>query len=69
MAASTSGVLTARGAHAQSAGRSSRSTAILYCWQRRWRPTLPTTSGCVTGDRRLIDFLTLAGVDPTSRKQ
>ena len=35
----------------------------------RWRPTLPTRSGQVTGDFRMIDFLTFAGVDPTSRGQ
>lgn len=34
-----------------------------------WRPTLPTRSGRVTGDFRMIDFLTFAGVDPTSRGQ
>jgi hypothetical protein len=28
----------------------------------RWRPTLPTRSGQVTGDFRMIDFLTFAGV-------
>lgn len=36
---------------------------------RRWRPTLPTTSGQVTGEFRMSDFLTFAGVDPASRKQ
>jgi len=34
-----------------------------------WRPTLPTRSDQVTGDFRMIDFLTFAGVDPTSRGQ
>jgi len=32
----------------------------------RWRPTLP---GRDRGDFRMVDFLTLAGVDPTSRGQ
>ena len=41
-----------------------------YFWAHpRWRPTLPTTSGRVTGDFRMIDFLTFARVDPTSRGQ
>jgi hypothetical protein len=40
-----------------------------YFWERGWRPTLPTRSGRVTGDFRMIDFLTFAGVDPTSRGQ
>jgi hypothetical protein len=40
-----------------------------YLWSPRWRPILPTTSGRVTGDFRMIDFLTFAGVDPTSRQQ
>jgi hypothetical protein len=35
----------------------------------RWRPTLPTRSGRVTGDFKMIDFLTFAGVDPVSRGQ
>jgi hypothetical protein len=35
----------------------------------RWRPTLPTREGAVTGDYRMVDFLTFAGVDPTSRGQ
>jgi hypothetical protein len=35
----------------------------------RWRPTLPTRSGTVTGDFRMVDFLTFAEVDPTSRGQ
>jgi hypothetical protein len=34
-----------------------------------WRPTLPTRSGQVTGDFTTADFLTFAGVDPTSRDQ
>ncbi|MDQ6727850.1 MAG: heme peroxidase family protein [Actinomycetota bacterium] len=34
-----------------------------------WRPTLPTRAGAVTGDFRMVDFLTFAGVDPTSRGQ
>jgi hypothetical protein len=33
----------------------------------RWRPTLPTRSG--GGDFHMVDFLTYAGVDPTSRGQ
>jgi hypothetical protein len=37
--------------------------------RRAWRPTLPTRSGVVTGDFRMVDFLTLAQVDPTSRGQ
>ena len=36
---------------------------------RNWRPTLPARSGAVTGDFRMVDFLTFAGVDPTSRGQ
>jgi hypothetical protein len=40
-----------------------------YLWQRGWRPTLPTRSGRVTGDFRMADFLTFAGVDPTARGQ
>jgi hypothetical protein len=35
----------------------------------QWRPTLPTRTGRVTGDYRMVDFLTLAGVDPKTRKQ
>jgi hypothetical protein len=27
-----------------------------------WKPTLPTRSGKVTGDFRMVDFLTFAGV-------
>jgi hypothetical protein len=34
----------------------------------RWRPSLPTRSG-ISGDFRMVDFLTFAGVDPTSRGQ
>lgn len=34
-----------------------------------WRPVLPTRSGAVNGTFRMIDFLTYAGVDPTSRGQ
>jgi hypothetical protein len=40
-----------------------------YLWQRGWRPTLPTRGGRVTGDFRMVDFLTFAGVDPTARGQ
>jgi hypothetical protein len=40
-----------------------------YLWQRGWRPSLPTRSGRITGDYRMVDFLTFAGVDPTSRGQ
>jgi hypothetical protein len=31
----------------------------------RWRPTLPQRDGKVTGDFRMVDFLTFAGVAPT----
>jgi hypothetical protein len=34
-----------------------------------WKPTLPTRSGSVTGDFRMVDFLTFAGVDPDTRGQ
>jgi hypothetical protein len=40
-----------------------------YLHVPRWRPTLPTTAGRITGDFRMIDFLTFAGVDPSSRRQ
>jgi hypothetical protein len=35
---------------------------------RRWQPTLPDRHGVVTGDFRMVDFLTFAGVDPDSRR-
>jgi hypothetical protein len=35
----------------------------------RWRPTLLTRSGAVTGDFTIVDFLTFAGVDPGSRSR
>ena len=35
----------------------------------RWRPTLPTRSGKVTGNFKMIDFLTFAGVAPDQRGQ
>ncbi|HEX6209881.1 MAG TPA: peroxidase family protein [Methylomirabilota bacterium] len=34
-----------------------------------WRPTLPTRTGRITGDFRMVDFLTFAGVDPATRGQ
>jgi hypothetical protein len=37
--------------------------------QPRWRPTLPTRTGAVTGNFRMVDFLAFAGVDPASRGQ
>lgn len=35
--------------------------------QPGWRPTLPRRDGTVTGEFTITDFLTFAGVDPTSR--
>lgn len=35
----------------------------------RWQPTLPTRGGEVTGDFRMVDFLTFAGVAPKNRGQ
>ena len=40
-----------------------------YFSERGWRPTLPTRSGRVTGDFKMIDFLAFAGVDPAHRGQ
>ncbi len=40
-----------------------------YASSPDWRPTLPTITGQVTGDFRMVDFLAFAGVDPTSRGQ
>lgn len=37
--------------------------------KKRWRPTLPTRTGAVTGAFSIVDFLTFAGVDPASRGQ
>jgi len=34
--------------------------------RRAWRPTLPQRNGS-TGDFRMVDFVTFAGVDPTNR--
>ncbi len=36
---------------------------------RDWKPTLPTRSGKVTREFKMIDFLTFAGVDPDNRGQ
>jgi Di-haem oxidoreductase, putative peroxidase/Animal haem peroxidase len=35
----------------------------------RWKPTLPQRNGRVTGDFKMIDFLTFAGVAPDQRGQ
>ncbi len=35
----------------------------------RWKPKLPTRSGMITGTFRMVDFLSFAGVDPTTRGQ
>ena len=40
-----------------------------YVWERGWRPTLPQRSGRVTGEFKMIDFLTFAGVAPDQRGQ
>ena len=40
-----------------------------YLWQRGWRPTLPQRSGRITGEFKMIDFLTFAGVAPDQRGQ
>src|SRR5262245_6299957 len=37
--------------------------------RNRWKPTLPQRGGRVTGDFRMIDFLTFAGVAPDQRGQ
>ncbi|MGH7346253.1 MAG: hypothetical protein ACREK4_15160, partial [Candidatus Rokuibacteriota bacterium] len=40
-----------------------------YFGERNWRPALPTRSGRVTGDFKMVDFLAFAGVDPAHRGQ
>jgi hypothetical protein len=40
-----------------------------YFSQRGWRPTLPQRNGRVTGEFKMIDFLTFAGVAPDQRGQ
>jgi hypothetical protein len=40
-----------------------------YLSQRGWRPTLPQRGGRVTGDFKMVDFLTFAGVAPDQRGQ
>jgi hypothetical protein len=37
--------------------------------QRGWKPTLPQRGGRVTGDFKMVDFLTFAGVAPDQRGQ
>jgi hypothetical protein len=36
---------------------------------RPWKPTLPQRGGRVTGDFKMVDFLTFAGVAPDQRGQ
>ncbi len=40
--------------------------ASYLSYDPRWRPTLPARTA---GDFRMVDFLTLAGVDPKNRGQ